>query len=127
MNTVLQRIIVLTLRWGVAIACCLASLGGIYYLWKHGSNPLPDYYNFSYETAAQNTAYTSFTGILSGVLQLQALSWIQVGVLVLVGTPIVRILLSLIDFSRQKDWFYVGITLVVLGIIVGNSLQLFRL
>ncbi len=42
---------------------------------------------------------------------------VLVGVLVLVGTPVARVLLSVFAFAAQRDKTYVAITLVVLGVL----------
>lgn len=107
------------LRIGVTAACTIAIISGIYYLIMHGSEPIPDYTKFSGEPAS----YTTLTGILNGVIHLAAKDWIQLGVVVLMLTPIIRVVLSIIDFARQRDWLYVVITAIVLLVIIGNSLE----
>lgn len=129
MNTVkpkydMQSVISRTLRIGVTVACFIAAIGGIYYLWRHGGEPMPDYTQFTPNSARTETAdYTSLSGIIRGVMALQATEWIQLGVVVLILTPIARVLLSLIDFSLERDWIYVGITTIVFLVILMNSLE----
>ena len=67
--------------------------------------------------------YTSLNGIIHGVLNLQATEWIQMGVVLLILTPIIRVLLSLVEFSLNRDWIYVGITAIVFLVILMNSLE----
>ena len=117
-NKKMQQLIGSTLRVGVMTACCIAILGGIYYLISHGSESIHDYYKFHGEP----TTLTSLTGIFTGLFQFQAANWIQLGVLVLMLTPITRIILSLVDFAHQRDWLYVGITTIVFLVILSNSL-----
>ena len=52
-----------------------------------------------------------------------AIGWIQTGVLILLLTPVLRVLLSLFDFLRERDWLYAFITAVVLAVIISNSLE----
>lgn len=118
----IQQLIGNTLRIGVTTACAIALIGGLYYLWQHGSEPMPDFTTFSYAEASQYTDYTTFDGILRGVFELTANSWIQLGVLVLMLTPMIRVVFSLFDFVAQRDWIYVVITSIVLAIIIGNSI-----
>ena len=121
--TRLQDIIALTLRTGVTLACAIALVGGIIYIVQHGSEPMPDYSHFSYDALPPGfEAYTTLNGILAGVRSFTATGWIQLGVLVLLLTPILRVTLSLVDFLRQHDWLYAAITAVVLSIIIVNSL-----
>ena len=43
------------------------------------------------------------------------------GVIVLILTPILRVVLSLFDFLRERDWLYSIITAIVLAVILCNS------
>lgn len=117
----LEQMVARTLRWGVSIACVIAFVGGAIYLYKHGSEPLPDYTTFSYSDTHPKE-YTTLSGILAGVREMNAASWIQLGVIALLLTPILRVLLSLAGFVCQRDWLYAAITSAVLAIIIGNSI-----
>ncbi|MBO5133720.1 MAG: DUF1634 domain-containing protein [Bacteroidaceae bacterium] len=117
----LEIMVARTLRWGVSVACAIAFVGGAIYLYKHGHEALPDYTTFSYsETHPQE--YTTLSGIIKGVKQMNAASWIQLGVIALLLTPILRVLLSLVGFIGERDWLYSAITAIVLAIIIGNSI-----
>ena len=102
------------LRYGVVTASLIAFVGGIMYLFEHGSNSIPAYNVFKGEGAG----YTSFGGIIKGALSFSSTEIVQLGVLVLIATPIMRILLSLFAFALEKDKLYVVITLVVLCVIM---------
>jgi len=102
------------LRYGVMTASAIVLLGGTYFLFQHGESPVPSYHRF----VGESIGYTTFSGILNGVFALQAKGIIQLGVMVLIATPILRILFSLIGFVLEKDKLYVGITLVVLCVIL---------
>jgi len=126
----MQILISRTLRWGVSIACFIALIGGILFLVHHGGEAfdLAQYQNFKYEgtTAVDYAAfsdYTTLTGIMQGFLHFTAIGWIQMGVLVLILTPIMRVALSLLDFIKQRDWLYALITAIVLAVIISNSLE----
>lgn len=110
-----------TLRIGVSAACLVAFIGGVLYLFHHGSEPLPDYSDFSYGNAPAE--YTTWDGIFAGLFHFTAIGWIQTGVLILLLTPVLRVLLSLFDFLRERDWLYAIITAVVLAVIISNSLE----
>ena len=43
---------------------------------------------------------------------------IQFGLLILIATPIARVAFSVFAFAYQRDWTYVLVTLVVLGLLV---------
>ena len=118
----IQQLIGNTLRWGVILACLLATIGGVYYLMQHGLDPVPDYRHFDVASAAAQTNYTTLGGLWQGILHGDAASCVQVGVIVLILTPIARVVLSLFDFIVEQDWLYVAITAIVLTVIISNSL-----
>lgn len=117
----IQILISQTLRIGVSIACVIAAVGGIIYLVSHGGDSMPDYTHFSY-AEAHPAEYTTLGGIFAGLGRMDARSWIQLGVIALILTPILRVLLSLVDFLKERDWLYAAITSIVLAVIIGNSL-----
>jgi len=47
---------------------------------------------------------------------------IQLGVVLLIATPIARILFSVFAFTVEKDYLYIVITLIVLGVILFSML-----
>lgn len=118
----IQQLIGNTLRWGVSIACLIAFFGGVIYLFQHGSEPVPDYTRFDYDTP-HPANYTTLTGIVQGVCAFAAPSWIQLGVVALLLTPILRVVFSLIDFLQERDWLYAAITATVLAVIISNSIS----
>jgi len=50
----LSLLVARTLRIGVALAGLIALAGGIGYLWRHGSETLPDLSHFSYNALPEN-------------------------------------------------------------------------
>lgn len=106
------------LRTGVVTASCIVLLGGILFLIQHGAAPMPSYHHFT----GENANYTTFDGILSGVLQLNAKGIVQFGVMVLIATPVLRIALSLIGFVLEKDLLYVFITTIVLCVMLFSTI-----
>lgn len=40
---------------------------------------------------------------------------LNAGLIALMGTPIMRVVVSFAEYVRMKDWFFVGMTLVVLA------------
>lgn len=115
----IKKLIGNTLRWGVTIACAIALVGGAIYLFQHGGEPAKDYQLFD----ASHPDYTTVEGIFGGFFNFKAGGIIQVGVIALLLTPIMRVVLSLIDFLQDHDWIYAFITSIVLAIIFVNSIS----
>ena len=101
------------LRIGVTVAALVVLAGGILYLWQyHG--PIPDYRHFHGAAAA----YESVSAIVTGALHLESKSLIEFGLLLLIATPIGRVVFGLVGFAMQKDWLYTAVSAVVLGVLL---------
>ncbi len=101
------------LRFGVILAAAWVLAGGIHYAIQY-RGAKPDYRAFHGEPA--DLRYTH--EIVQEALQLNARAVIQFGLLLLIATPIARVAFSVIGFALEKDWMYVGITLVVLTLLI---------
>ncbi|BBE42172.1 DUF1634 domain-containing protein [Conexivisphaera calida] len=61
-----------------------------------------------------NTSVIQVPAILSGIPSLNPLSFIVLGLVVLIATPVLRVVLGIISFARERDRLYVFITSIVL-------------
>ncbi len=61
-----------------------------------------------------STANISATEVIDGVFSLNGLSYIVLGLIVLIATPVIRVLYSVYFFGQKKDRLYVLITAIVL-------------
>ena len=102
------------LRVGVCTACAIAIVGGILYIVQKGGTQV-DFAEFTSSMAVE-----SIGDVIRGVLALDAISVIQLSLLILIATPIMRVAVSVIAFAIEKDLLYVIITLAVLSIIIFN-------
>lgn len=41
------------------------------------------------------------------------------GLIVLMATPILRVVVSLVEYVRMRDWFFAATTIVVLAVLMG--------
>jgi uncharacterized membrane protein len=101
------------LRWGVVSAGGVVALGAVVYLARHGSEP-PQYQVFRGEPSDLK----SVGGILLDVFDGRGRGLIQFGLLLLIATPISRVVLSMVAFALQHDRRYVVITLIVLVVLL---------
>jgi len=100
------------LRTGVLSATFVVLIGAIFYLLKYG-HAMPHYAIFKGEPADLR----DLPGIFAAALNLRGRGIIQLGILMLVATPIARVAFSVIAFALERDYLYVLITLVVLSIL----------
>ena len=101
------------LRVGVLVAATVVGCGGIVYLLHHGTS-MPEYGVFEGEPAEM----TSVNCILSAALSFQARGIIQLGLLILIATPVARVVFSIVAFALERDTTYVVVTLIVLAILI---------
>ena len=101
------------LRVGVMLAAVVVVLGGILYLGRYGMSA-PNYQAFKGEPADLRTV----SGVIMNALQFRSRGIIQLGLLLLIATPIARVVLSIIGFVRQRDGSYVLVTLIVLFLLL---------
>jgi uncharacterized membrane protein len=107
----------LLLRTGVLLAACIVLVGGVIYLAGH---PFPsDYRVFRGEPERLRV----ISGILSEAMAFHARGLIQLGLLVLILTPIGRVTFSVFAFLYQRDWMYVVFTLIVLLLLLSSLLR----
>jgi uncharacterized membrane protein len=109
----IEKVVSVVLRTGVIISGFIVLLGGIYFLVRHGREPV-NYHTFQGQTFSGHY----IVEIVRGALRLQGRSIIQLGVLCLIATPIVRVVVSLIGFALERDRTYVLITSLVLVILL---------
>ncbi|MGD0628321.1 MAG: DUF1634 domain-containing protein [Terracidiphilus sp.] len=101
------------LQIGVTVAALVVLLGGILYLKQFGGAQ-PDYRPFQGAPAG----LVSVHGILSGLMHLDTQSVIGFGILLLIATPICRVIFGVVGFALLRDRFYAGVSAVVLGILL---------
>jgi uncharacterized membrane protein len=101
------------LRFGVIFAAAWVLAGGIHYLAQSGA-VRPDYKVFHGEPSGLRYPRE----IIHEAIELDARGLIQLGLLLLIATPVARVVFSVIGFTLEKDWMYVGITLIVLALLL---------
>jgi uncharacterized membrane protein len=113
----MQLVIGNLLRGGVLLSMTIVILGGIIYLIRHGAQ-FPEYKTFH----GQPQGFRTITGIFHSVWTGRGRGIIQLGILVLIATPIFRVAFSVIGYLREKDYLYMAITFLVLCIILFSML-----
>ena len=101
----LEIIIANLLRTGVVSAAAVVFAGGVWYVASGEGEP--DYHAFHANAFLSGRAGPEFV--------------IAIGLLLLVLTPVARVVFSLIGSAAERDWLYVGLTALVLAIL-GYSL-----
>jgi uncharacterized membrane protein len=108
----MRNIMGMVLRVGVISSAILVIFGGILFFIEHPTETF-NYAVFKGEPARLR----HFNTIFSETLELRSRAIIQLGLILLIATPISRVLFSLLGFMLEKDWVYVIITFIVLSIL----------
>ena len=101
------------LQTGVILAATVVAIGAVIYLSRHAWEPV-GYGVFRGEPAE----YRTVGGILHGVATLSGRGYIQLGLLLLIATPVARVAFSVWAFAAEKDKMYVSFTLIVLAVLL---------
>lgn len=105
------------LRWGVLISAAVVAAGGCVYLARHAHEPA-DYRIFRGEPSE----FRTIPGVIQSVLNGRGRGLIQLGLLLLIATPIVRVFLSIVGFAIERDRLYVVFTVIVLMVLLYSFL-----
>ncbi|MEJ5962481.1 DUF1634 domain-containing protein [Pedobacter immunditicola] len=109
----IQVILGTLLRVGVILAMTVVLIGGVMYLMEY-SNELVDYNTFK----PFDNEYATIAAIFKGLYIMDSKAIIQFGTILLIFTPITRVVFSIFSFLIERDYLYVVIGLIVLSVIL---------
>jgi uncharacterized membrane protein len=108
-----QQLIGRLLQFGVLLAAGVVVVGAALLLLQHGGAPV------SYSVfRGEPEQLRSIGGILSGAIALDSRAIVQLGLVLLIATPVVRVALMLATFMLQRDRTYVWISALVLALLL---------
>jgi uncharacterized membrane protein len=114
----IERMVSTLLRIGVLISGGTVLIGGLLYLLRHGEE-LANYSVFRGETDVNRVPGKIVAGVSGGRPQ----AIIQFGILLLIATPVARVVLCLVGFALERDRDYVIATAIVLAILLFSLLH----
>ncbi|HUY94673.1 MAG TPA: DUF1634 domain-containing protein, partial [Terracidiphilus sp.] len=98
---------------GVLLAAAVVLIGGIFYLVQfHGARV--DFRTFSEESASLRTV----SGIFAWAFHLRSRGLIQLGLLLLIATPVARVVFAVVGFFLERDRMYTIVSLIVLAVLL---------
>jgi uncharacterized membrane protein len=101
------------LRVGVIVSAAVVFGGGIHYLLQYGSE-----HQSWRDFHGEPDTLRHVSGIVHFAMQLHSRGFIQLGLLILIATPVARVAFSVVGFVLERDWFYVCVTLTVLALLL---------
>jgi uncharacterized membrane protein len=106
------------LRIGVLLAAGLVTIGALIYLAQHYADPV-HFRSFKLESSDLRTV----AGIVRLSAHLDSSGLIQLGLLLLIATPVARVLFAVIGFAMERDRLYVVVSAIVLAVLVASLLH----
>lgn len=101
------------LQVGVMLASLVMAVGGALYTHAHHGET-PNYRVFS--TEPQRLRH--FGGVIAGIKTGEPAAFIQLAVLLLIATPVARVVFALIGFAIERDKLYIVVSAVVLAVLL---------
>jgi uncharacterized membrane protein len=114
-DTDLDAKISILLRIGVFTSATVILTGGILFLITRG-HVLADYHTFH----GVPDHLDNLKGILRGVSHGNPMAIIQLGLVLLIATPVARVILSVFAFAAERDYLYVVISSIVLLVLLSS-------
>ncbi len=108
-----ERIMGTLLRVGVSLSAATVLLGGMLYLARYGGMA-PQFNTF----AGEPSRLTTLRGIVESAWSLSGRGIMQFGLLLLIGTPVARVIFAIVAFAFERDRLYVVVALIVFGILL---------
>jgi len=107
-----EQIIGTLLRAGVILSTVVVLLGAGFFLFRHGDE------TYDYRTFQGQPEYLCKpAGIVEASRDQRGGALIQLGLLLLIATPVARVVFSVFAFAMQRDRTYIIVTLVVLSVL----------
>jgi uncharacterized membrane protein len=117
-DTRMELIMGRLLQTGVLLAAAVVLLGGAMVLFAHGGER-PNYRVFIAKPLQLRHPAALFSGVGRG----DPAAIIDLGILLLVATPICRVIFAVVGFAIERDRLYVAISLTVLAVLLFGMLR----
>ncbi|HTV04195.1 MAG TPA: DUF1634 domain-containing protein [Acidobacteriaceae bacterium] len=102
------------LQTGVLLAAFVVLVGGVLFLIHAPAGPRADYRHFHPVARHLRTPAGAWHGVMHG----DAESVIQLGLLLLVATPVMRVILAGVGFLMERDQLYFWVSSIVLAVLL---------
>jgi len=118
MNVVIGKV----LRYGVILSGAIILLGAIGLASTNGLSDSSGMLTYNPNMIPHDNLEISLGGLAQGLITFSPFSWIELGVILLIATPVSRVTISVFLFAAERDRLYVIITAVVLTLLLFSML-----
>jgi len=106
------------LRAGVLLAAAVVLAGGVFYLAQNHAARI-ELNTFTVESVNLRMV----GGIFQSAIHLHSLGIIQFGLLLLIATPVARVVFAIVGFYLERDRMYAIVSLIVLAVLVFSLMR----
>jgi uncharacterized membrane protein len=118
MNLILGRV----LRCGVLLSAATVLFGTFLLALSYGSADSGAFLTYLPDQIPHSAFDVGPGALLHGLAALSAFSWIELGAIILIATPVSRVLVSVFLFAAERDRLYVLVTAIVLVLLLFSML-----
>jgi len=118
----MNEIIGNVLRYGVLVSAAVVLFGTLLLASSSGTSDTSAILTYHPNQVPHGNYDVSLNGLISGLGSFNSYSWIELGVILLIATPVSRVLISVFLFFAERDMLYVVITAVVLTLLLFSML-----
>jgi uncharacterized membrane protein len=114
----MERAMGVLLRFGVVLASTAVLAGMAFYLQDH-ARQLIDFRDFR----PYSFGFRHRSELFSGSARGNAAAIIEAGILLLIATPVARVVFAVVAFALERDRLYTAISIAVLAVLVYSLLH----
>lgn len=109
----LDHVLSLVLRAGLSLAIVTVVIGSVLFLWQHGKEIIYDrVFN------GEPNSLKGLVNIFDAAIHDGTLAIIQLGIIILIATPVIRVVSCLVVFAAERDFLYVTFSSFVLAVLL---------
>jgi uncharacterized membrane protein len=106
------------LQLGVLLSASAVLTGGVMFLRAHAGDRASYRMFIAHPLELRHPA-----ALLSGLVRGDASAIVELGILLLIATPICRVIFAVVGFAIERDRLYVAISLIVLAVLLFGMLR----
>ncbi len=118
MNSVIGKV----LRYGVVLSAAVTLFGVALLVSSSAGSDATGFLTYFPDQSPHGNFDVSLQGLFTGLASFNSFSWIELGAILLIATPVSRVVISVFLFAAEQDRLYVAITAAVLILLLFSML-----
>lgn len=110
------------LRAGVLVSAAVIVFGVVELAVANGASDASGSLSYNPNTIPHGGFDVGLPALVNGLMGLQPYALIELGAIILIATPVSRVLISIFLFAAERDRLYVVVTAVVLALLLFSML-----